>query len=103
MKIIDLDIREMEQARRGGRSRSPGTLELIEAIDTLTSGRARGVPITADQPEKSLRSRLAYVARIAGKRLSIASDREKVMFALSGPPRRRRSARLAPSCVRRLD
>ena len=90
MKIVDVDIKELEQARRRGRSRSPETLELIKAIEDLGAGQARGIRITADLPEKSIRSRLAYAARIANKRIEIASDGAKVMFTPSAKPVRRR-------------
>ena len=90
MKIVDVDIKELEQARRRGRSRSPETMELIKAIEALAAGQARGIRITADMPEKGIRSRLAYASRIANKRIEIASDGTKVMFTPSARPARRR-------------
>ena len=95
MKIIDVDISELERARRRGRARSPETLQLIEAIESLKPRDARGIAISDERPEKNLRARLAYAAKISGKRLGIASDGDKVMFTLSDGPRRRRRRRSA--------
>lgn len=94
MQIIDIDIQELERARRGGRARSAETLQLIESIEALGKDEARGIAITDQLTERKVRARLAYAARLAGRRLTIASDGEKVMFTLAERQRRRRRRRV---------
>jgi hypothetical protein len=77
MQIIDIDIRDMERARRRTRSRSSETVQLVEAIESLGKGEALGSAVTDDLPEKKLRSRLAYAAKLAGRRLASPATRRR--------------------------
>ena len=66
----------------------------IDAIDALTPGKAKAIMLLAGDTGARIRSRLTYAARVAGKRLQIVLQEDRVLFALSSrPARRRRRAR----------
>ena len=90
MKIIDVDIRDLSKATRRVRARSEVTEQLVEAISNLKANDAKAIVIDAGDTARKLRSRLSYAARIAGKRLQIAIAEDRVIFALSNRPARRR-------------
>ncbi len=89
MQIVDADINEMY--RFSGRQRTPENSALLDAVLSLKPGMAQAVVLAEGDTEKSVKSRLMYVARMAGRKLQTASDGKKVMFALAQTqPRRRR-------------
>ena len=90
MKIIDVDIRDLSKATRRVRARSEVTEQLVEAISNLKANDAKAIVLDAGDTARTLRSRLSYAARIAGKRLQIAIAEDRVIFALSNRPARRR-------------
>lgn len=90
MKIVDVDIRDLDRATRRVRARSEETEQLVDVISNLKSNEAKAIKIDAGETAKKLRSRLSYAARIAGKRLQIGITDDTVLFALSGRPARRR-------------
>jgi hypothetical protein len=90
MKIVDIDIRELDSVTRRGRARSPEMTQLISTIGSLKSTEAKAAVISGSDTAKVLRSRLLYAARIAGKRLQIAEKDGKVLFTVAGRARRRR-------------
>ena len=94
MRIVDAGIEALENAARRGRVRSPETQQLVDTIDSLTRGTAKAILLEPGQTAQKVRSRLAYAARIAGKRLQIVVQEDRVLFALSRrrARRRRRSA-----------
>ncbi len=93
MKIVDVDIRVLGQASRRVRARSDVTEQLVEAIKSLKANDAKAVILDERDTARKLRSRLSYAARIADKRLQIGITEDRVLFALSNrPPRRRRSS-----------
>ena len=93
LKIVDVDIRDLSRATRRVRERSEVTEQLVEVISNLKSSDARAIILDAGDTARKLRSRLSYAARIAGKRLQIGITDDRVLFALSNrPARRRRSA-----------
>lgn len=89
MRIVDVPIGELQRARRRGRSRSPETVQLIEAIESLTPSQAKAIVVEPGQDPQKLRGKLNYAAKVAGKRLQIAIEDDQVVFARS----RRRSRR----------
>ena len=91
MQIIDIDAAEMKNAARRGRTRSPETQNLIDAIDSLTPNDAKAVVLEAGDTGPRIRSRLVYAARVSGKRLQIAIQDDRVLFGLSSRRRRRRT------------
>ena len=97
MNIVDADIASLRKAARRGRTRSQETITLIEAIDDLAPGRAKAIVIEEGQTGEKLRSRLTYAAKAAGKRLQIAVQEDRVLFALKEQARRRRGPRRGPS------
>ena len=90
MKIVDVDIRELQSASNRGRRRSSETQELIDAIGNLGTGQAKAVIVSNGDDPRKLRSRLNYAARIAGKRLQIVEKEDRVLFTVAGRARRRR-------------
>ena len=89
LKLVDIDISELKSVARRGRARSEETTQLVEAIDGLKSGAAKGIVIANLAEAKKVRARLLYAARIAGKRLQIAEKDSRVLFAVAGRARKR--------------
>ncbi len=90
MRIVDVDIEALNSAARRGRVRSPETQQLIDTIASMTPGKAKAIMLEAGQTGPKIRSRLTYAARIAGKRLQIVVQEDRVLFALSRRRVRRR-------------
>ena len=90
LKIVDADIKDLKKSRTRGRVRSPETIALIEAIDSLSTGKAKAIELAAGQDPAKVRARLAYAAKIAGKKLKIVVENDRVLFARGpGRPRKR--------------
>ena len=95
MKIIDVNIEELSKASRRGRARSSETQQLLAAIDSLKGKAAKAIMVgSGDSPQK-VRARIAYVGRLAGKRLQIAVESDRVLFGLSNRPARKRRQKRA--------
>ena len=92
MKIVDVDIHELNRASRRGRVRSAETQQLLTVIDALKPGEAKAIMLSAGESGQKVRSRLTYAARIARRRLQIGLEQDRVLFALSNRPARRRRA-----------
>ena len=93
LKIVDINIEELSRASRRGRVRSAETQQLMNAIDALKSGAAKAIVLgSGDNPAK-VRARIAYAGRLAGKRLQIAVESDRILFGLSDRPARRRRRR----------
>jgi len=90
VRIVDADIDALKNAARRGRVRSPETQQLVDTIDSMTEGTAKAILLEPGQTGQKVRSRLAYAARIAGKRLQIVVQEDRVLFALSSRRARRR-------------
>ena len=90
VRIVDADIDALKNAARRGRVRSPETQQLVDTIDSMTEGTAKAILLEPGQTGLKVRSRLAYAARIAGKRLQIVVQEDRVLFALSSRRARRR-------------
>ncbi|NQU96181.1 MAG: hypothetical protein HQ548_00870 [Chloroflexi bacterium] len=90
MRIVDVGIEALNNAARRGRVRSPETQQLIDTIESMTPGAAKAIMLEAGLTGPKVRSRLTYAARIAGKRLQIVVQEDRVLFALSGRRTRRR-------------
>jgi len=80
--IVDADIGSLRTAGRAGRARSPETRDLIEAIQALGPGQAKAVLLDPGETIPKIRSRLAYASRIAGKKIRIATDGQRLLFTL---------------------
>ena len=93
LTIIDTDIRALRNTSRRGRTRSPETKRLIQALEDLAPGKAKAILLDPGETIPKVRSRLAYAARIAGKKIRVAADDKRVVFALrgDGQPRRGRA------------
>ncbi len=94
MRIVDVDIEALNSATRRGRARSPETQQLIDTIESMKPGTAKAIMLEAGLTGPKVRSRLTYAARIAGKRLQVVVQEDRVLFALSGrkAPRRQKKA-----------
>lgn len=90
MRIIDINIRELDSAKRRGRSRSPEMIELISTIEAMGPHEAKAVVLADAKSTRQVRSRLLYAARVAGKRLQIGETDGRLVFALNPRPRKRR-------------
>lgn len=93
MKIVDIDVKEIDTVSSRGRARSPEMKELISVVSSLKSGDAKAIVASEDMPVKKVRSRLLYAARISDKRLRIGEQGDRVIFALDSRPRTRRRKR----------
>ena len=91
MKIIDIELSEMNSASRRGRVRSDETQKLVKLISDLDRKTAKAAIIDEGVTATKIRSRLTYAAKLAGKRLKIAVREDRVMFAISPRRRKRRS------------
>jgi ribosomal protein L30E len=90
MQIVNADLAALKSAARRGRTRSPETLALIQAIESLQPGRAKAVIVEAGQTPQKARTRLMYAAKTCDVKLQVAIQGDRVLFAL-GRRRRRRS------------
>lgn len=88
MKITDATLDELKSAGRRGRTRSPETLELIEAIENLKTGEAKAIVVEPGETAAKVRARLMYVAKSIDVKLQVAVKGDRVMFARQ--PRRGR-------------
>ena len=91
MRIIDADINALKRTRARGRVRSMETRQMIEAIDDLGPGKAKAVIVERGQDPAKLRARLMYAAKIAGRRLRVVVEDDRILFA-RGPGRPRKIA-----------
>ena len=82
MNIVDADISALRNARTAGRARSPETVALIEAIESLSSGKAKALIPERDDTLSRLRSRLGYASRAAGVKIRVVADQNRLLFAL---------------------
>ena len=87
--IVDVDISTVRSAARAGRSRSPETKQLIDAIESLAPTEAKAILLDPGETIPKIRAKLAYAARITGRRLRVATDGKRVLFALRGDGRPR--------------
>ncbi len=81
MRIVDADLNELKSASRRGRTRSPETLQLIEAIESLERGKAKAIVVEAGETATKLRARLMYAAKATGTKLQVAVKDDRVLFA----------------------
>lgn len=91
MRIVDADMSALKKRRTRSRVRSTETRQLIEAIDELGPGKAKAVILEPGQEATKVRAKLTYAARIAGKKLRIVAENDRVLFA-RGPGRPRKSS-----------
>jgi ribosomal protein L30E len=91
LNIVEADIKDLKKSRSRGRVRSEETKALIAAIDSLTSGKAKAIKLEAGQDPAKMRAKLAYAAKVAGKKLKIVVEQDRILFA-RGPGRPRKRA-----------
>ncbi|MEX2379044.1 MAG: hypothetical protein WD848_13570 [Dehalococcoidia bacterium] len=84
MEIIDANINDLRKSSQNGRTRSPETIKMMEAIESLASGKAKAIIPEGDESIRRLRVRLGYAARAVGVKLRTVSDDKRVMFTLRG-------------------
>jgi aspartate/glutamate racemase len=92
MKIVDVNIDEMNRVARRGRARSAEMQQLISAMEGLKPGGAKAIVLGSGDTAQKVRARIAYAGRIAGKRVQVAVESDRVLFALSTRQRRRKKA-----------
>lgn len=88
MKITDATLAELKAAGRRGRTRSPETIELVEAIESLKTGEAKAIVVESGQTAAKVRAKLMYAAKVTDAKLQVAIKDDRVMFARQ--PRRGR-------------
>ena len=81
MQITDATLAELKSAGRRGRTRSPETVALIEAIESLKAGEAKAIVVEPGQSAAMVRAKLMYVSKSIGVKLQIATQDDRVMFA----------------------
>lgn len=90
MRIVNAELRDLKSASRRGRARSPETVQLIEAIESLERGKAKAIVVEPGQTATKVRARLMYAAKATGTKLQVAVKDDRVMFArqpVRGRPR----------------
>ncbi|MSQ08523.1 MAG: hypothetical protein EXR44_04415 [Dehalococcoidia bacterium] len=90
MRIVDANIEDLNRSTKRGRVRSPETQQLISVIDGMTSGVAKAIMLGPGDNAKTFKARIAYAGRLAGKRLQVAVEADRVLFGLSDRPARKR-------------
>lgn len=101
MKIVEASLSDMKRTPRGRRQRSPETQTLIDTISELKPGQVRAVVPEGNETIKRLRPRISYAARVAGRKVRIAADDEKVMFTLRSGARTGGSSSRAGAAARK--
>lgn len=81
MKIVEANIADMQQKPRG-RKRSPEMQQLIDVIAALKPGQARALVPEGSETVKNLRPRISNAARVAGKKVRIVAEDNRVLFSL---------------------
>ena len=81
MRIVDAELSDLKSASRRGRTRSPETLQLIEAIESLERDKAKAIVVESGQTVAKVRARLVYAAKTVDVKLQIAVKDDRVMFA----------------------
>ena len=82
MKIVEATLSDMKRTPRGRRQRSPETQQLVDTITELKPGQVRALVPEGDETIKKLRPRISYAARVAGRKVRIAADNDRIMFTL---------------------
>ena len=90
MKIVNADINQLRRSHRRSRTRSPQVNELIAAIDGLGPGKAKAIVLEPGEDPDKARARLIYAAKIAGRRLRVVVEADRILFA-RGPGRPRKA------------
>ena len=67
MQIVDADISALKRTRSRRRVRSPEIRQMVEAIDTLQTGKAKALILEVGQDMTKLRAKLMYASKIAGR------------------------------------
>ena len=97
MKIVEASLSDMKSIPRGRRQRSPETQKLIDTIAGLKPGQVRALVPEGNETVKRLRPRISYAARVAGRKVRIAADEERVMFTLRSGSRSGSTSRAGAS------
>ncbi len=82
MKIVEATLADMKKTPRGRRQRSPETQKLIDSIAGLKPGQVLALVPEGNETVKKLRPRVSYAARVAGRKVRIAADEDRVMYTL---------------------
>lgn len=82
MKLVEATLADMKSTPKGRRQRSPETQKLIDSIAQLKQGQVMALMPEGNETVKKLRPRISYAARVAGRKVRIAADDNKVMFTL---------------------
>ncbi len=93
MKIVEATLADMRNTPRGRRQRSPETQKLIDSITQLKQGQVMALVPEGNETIKKLRPRISYAARVAGRKVRIAADNDKVMYTLRSGSRSGSSSR----------
>ena len=92
MKIGDEHYSAFTKARRQGHKRTEEVAQLVEAIGALRSGKAKSIILEPGRDPGKLRVKLHYAAKVAGRRINVATADDRVVFVLAsrkGPDRLR--------------
>lgn len=101
MKIVEATLADMKNTPRGRRQRSPETQALIDSISQLKPGQVKALVPEGSETVKKLRPRISYAARVAGRKVRIAANDEKIMYTLRSGARSSSSANRAGAAARK--
>ena len=90
MNIVDIPITQLRRAYRHGRVRSPDTVQLTEAIESLGPNQAKAIIVEPGQDPAKVRAKLMYAAKIVERGLRVVVEQDRVLFA-RGPGRPRKT------------
>ena len=90
MKIVDADISALKRTRSRRKVRSLEIQQMVDAIDTLQTGKAKALIVEPGQDTTKLRTKLMYASKIAGRKLRVVVEGDRIFFT-KGPGRPRKS------------
>ena len=90
LRIVDANIDDLNRSTKRGRARSSETQQLISVIDGMKPDAAKAIMLSSGDTGKKVKARIAYAGRLAGKRLQVAIEADRVLFGLSDKPARKR-------------
>lgn len=81
MQIVDIPLGELQRALNKVRVRSPEVRQLVDTVQSLGKGVAKGIKIEPKLSEQQIRAKLNYAGRISKINLDIGVKGSLVVFA----------------------
>ena len=100
MKIVEASISDMQKKPRG-RQRSPEMQKLIDVISALRPGQAKALVPEGSETVKNLPPRISNAARVAGKKVRIVAEENRILFSLRSGGRSGSTSNRGDAAVRK--